>query len=114
MRDTPTAIGYLRKDISGTRQQWDEAQIRSRAKRLGYNLMKTVTFSEATDDPEMRLLNVVDACGIEAVIAPSLAHFDGVVPEALVRATELNVFEPAPATYARRYDEIRRAVGGVR
>jgi hypothetical protein len=35
MRMIPTAIGYVRKDISGTRQQWDETQVRSLARRLG-------------------------------------------------------------------------------
>ncbi|MEV0295695.1 hypothetical protein [Nocardia sp. NPDC050710] len=111
MRQTPTAIGYLRKDVSGASQQWDEIQIRSRAKTLGYSLAKTVTFSATTDDPEMRLRNVVQALDADAVIAPSLAHFDGEVPETLVRLCELNVIAPRAASYTRRYDEIHRATG---
>lgn len=99
MRQTPTAIGYLRKDISGVSQEWDEIQIRSRAKRLGYDLAKTVTFGAATTDPEGRLVNVVQALDIDAVIAPSLAHFGGLVPQRLVRQCELNTVNPAE-TYA--------------
>ncbi|MBH0777369.1 2'-5' RNA ligase family protein [Nocardia bovistercoris] len=110
MRTEPTAIGYLRKDVSGIHQQWDETRIRSHAKRLGYELTKTVTFSNATDDPETRLINVIRALDIDAVVAPSLAHFGGTVPERLIRACELNVLAPEPATYARRYDAIRTGI----
>ncbi|MGW4368667.1 2'-5' RNA ligase family protein [Nocardia takedensis] len=106
MRKAPTAIGYLRKDVSGVHQQWDETRIRSHARRLGYELAKTVTFSTATDDPEARLINVVRSLEIDAVIAPSLDHFGGAVPEILVRSVELNVLAPRPATYARRHDTL--------
>ncbi|WP_433683207.1 hypothetical protein [Nocardia sp. CA-119907] len=99
MRATPTAIGYLRKDISGVSQDWDEIQIRSRAKRLGYDLAKTVTFTAETDDPEGRLVNVVQALDVDAVIAPGLEHFGGRVPQRLVRQCELNTVNPE-ATYA--------------
>lgn len=100
MRPTPTAVGYLRKDVSGASRDWDEIQIRSRARRLGYDLAKTVTFSERTADPEGRLVKVVRALDAEAVIAPSLAHFGGGVPTALLRVCELNTVAPQ-ATYTR-------------
>lgn len=99
MRATPTAIGYLRKDISGVSQDWDEIQIRSRAKRLGYDLAKTVTFDARTVDPEGRLVNVVQALDVDAVIAPSLEHFGGQVPKRLVQQCELNTVSPGE-TYA--------------
>ncbi|WP_433621626.1 hypothetical protein [Nocardia sp. CA-120079] len=99
MRATPTAIGYLRKDVSGISQDWDEIQIRSRAKRLGYDLAKTVTFSAETIDPEGRLVNVVQALDVDAVIAPSIEHLGGDVPQRLVRQCELNTVNPE-ATYA--------------
>lgn len=99
MRATPTAIGYLRKDISGVSQDWDEIQIRSRAKRLGYDLAKTVTFGAGTVDPEGRLVNVVQALDVDAVIVPSIEHFGGQVPQRLVQQCELNTVNPE-ATYA--------------
>ncbi|WP_433725843.1 hypothetical protein ACQP0C_31470 [Nocardia sp. CA-129566] len=73
--------------------------IRSRAQRLGYDLAKIVTFSARTVDPEGRLVNVVQALDVDTVIAPSLEHFDGRVPERLVRGCELNTVNPE-ATYA--------------
>ncbi|MET8872925.1 hypothetical protein [Nocardia sp. NPDC004604] len=99
MRPKPTAIGYLRKDISGVSRDWDEIQIRSRAKRLGYDLAKTVTFSAETIDPEGRLVNVVQTLDVDAVIAPSLEHFGGQVPQQLVQQCELNTVNPQE-TYA--------------
>lgn len=72
----PDAIGYLRSDISRARQCWDEEQIRTRAKRLGYNLRKTVVFSAATERPVHRLRLVVDRLEAAAVIVPGLDHFD--------------------------------------
>ncbi|WP_328411738.1 hypothetical protein [Nocardia sp. NBC_00403] len=41
----PTAIGYLRSDISGTAQNWDEIRMRSLAKRYGYDLAKNIVFT---------------------------------------------------------------------
>ncbi|MEV0297170.1 hypothetical protein [Nocardia sp. NPDC050710] len=110
MGSTPTAVGYLRKDVSDVHQPWDETQIRTLAKRFGYELIKTVVFGPATDDPEWRLVNVVRALRVDAVITPSLAHFGGEVPATLVGTCELNTVTPQ-ATYTRRYDEIRRATG---
>lgn len=80
----PPAIGYLRVDISGTSQAWDEARIRSLARRYGYDLSRIVPFSERTDNPAQRLLNVVANTGAEAVFAPSEKHFDGGVPQSLI------------------------------
>jgi hypothetical protein len=74
----------LRRDVSGVRQPWDEEQIRSLAKRFGYDLEKTVTFSNRTDRPEHRLCTVVARIGAAAVFVPSVEHFrPGEVPRAL-------------------------------
>ncbi|MFI7667813.1 hypothetical protein [Nocardia sp. NPDC049526] len=99
MRQRPTAIGYLRTDVSGVSQAWDEIQIRSRAKRLGYELAKTVTFGAHTDFPVSRLLDVVRRMDVDAVITPSLEHLGGDVPGELVRVCEINTVTP-PETYA--------------
>lgn len=81
----PKAIGYLRRDVSRSRQSWDEAEIRSTAQRFGYNLTKTVVFSEHTDSPEARLQTVVSRLDVTAVFTPGVNHFVGAtVPRGLV------------------------------
>lgn len=100
MRPRPTAIGYLRRDVSGISQAWDEIQIRSIAKRFGYELAKTVVFGPDTDEPVDRLLNVVRNVCADAVIVPSAAHFGGVVPDRLVRVCDVITMSPEN-TYAR-------------
>ncbi|QLY31256.1 hypothetical protein [Nocardia huaxiensis] len=95
-----TAIGYLRSDISGARKQWDEHQNRGRAARLGYTLAKTVVFSQRTDDPIQRLINVIRNTGAEAIVVPSADHFGGDIPEALVRVADVITVQPE-RTYAR-------------
>ncbi|WP_067820805.1 hypothetical protein [Nocardia inohanensis] len=97
----PGAIGYLRRDVSGERQQWDEAQIRSLAARLGYELRKTIVFGPHTDEPVLRLAMVVERLGVEAVIVPGPGHFEGdLVPGELVARTDVITVEPEH-TYAR-------------
>lgn len=89
MLEIPTAIGYLRADVSRARQPWDEIQNSSLAKRLGYTIAKTVVFGSHTDDPVRRLINVVRAAQAEAVFVPGLDHFDGQVPDALVAVADV-------------------------
>lgn len=100
MFETPTAIGYLRSDVSGTRQPWDEMRNRSLAKRLGYTVAKTVVFSEHVEDPVQRLINVVRRMRAEAVVVPNLEHFGGTVPDELVRVVDVITVDPHD-TYAR-------------
>lgn len=87
MKLVPTAIGYLRSDVSGIRQGWDETQIRSLAGRLGYNLTKTVAFSARTDDPMAQLVTLARKMNADAVIAPGVTHFGGAIPRELDQVT---------------------------
>ncbi|MFI7667781.1 hypothetical protein [Nocardia sp. NPDC049526] len=87
MKFAPTAIGYLRSDVSGIRQGWDETQIRSLAGRLGYNLTKTVAFSAKTDNPVAQLVALTRKMNADAVIAPGLIHFGGAIPRELDQIT---------------------------
>lgn len=68
------AIAYLRTDISGNRQTWHEIQMRSLAKRLGYNLRLTVALSSMTDDPINEMLHAAEHKRAEAIFVPSAAH----------------------------------------
>ncbi|RJO78408.1 hypothetical protein D5S18_05805 [Nocardia panacis] len=96
----PTAIGYLRRDVSGISQVWDETLIRSLAKRLGYDLAKTIAFGPETDDPIGRLVGSVHKVAAAAVIAPGPAHFEGEIPAALIRACDVVTVAPE-TTYTR-------------
>ncbi|AXK85442.1 hypothetical protein IU443_27975 [Nocardia farcinica] len=71
------ALGYLRADLSGIRQPWDEIRMRHLAPRLGYNLRKTIVFTAATTHRIERLLDQVDRHGAEAVFVPGRHHLDG-------------------------------------
>jgi len=92
-----TAIGYLRSDVSGTRQTWDEIQIRSLAGRLGYTLAKTVTCNGRMDDPMARLITTVHKTDADVVITPDVNHLGGTIPRALDRAAAVITVVPEPA-----------------
>lgn len=101
MTTEPNAIGWLRSDVSGARQEWDEAQIRGVAQRLGYDLRKTVVFGPCTDRPLHRLRMLVSRLALEAVIVPSVEHFEhGMVPAELVAIADVITVTPVQ-TYAR-------------
>ncbi|RDI52812.1 hypothetical protein [Nocardia mexicana] len=103
----PAAISYLDKDVSGSRQSADEERIRSHAKRLGYNLVKTIAFGSRTDRPMRRLINVVERLGVETVFVPNLHHLDGSeIPRELRDIATVITVDPE-STYKRRR---RRAV----
>lgn len=96
----PKALGYVRKDVSGVRQRWDEAQVRSLAHRFGYFLHKTVAFGSYVDDPVGELMCVIKRADAEAVFVPNLEHFDGCVPRSLVAVADVVTVVPR-YTYAR-------------
>ncbi|MFI7002280.1 hypothetical protein [Nocardia sp. NPDC050175] len=99
MTDNPTALGYLRRDISGAQQTWDETQIRSLAKRLGYDLVRTIIFDTDTEYRLEQLATAVQLNEAEAVITPSLEHLDGTV-DPLVKSCDIITVRPEN-TYAR-------------
>lgn len=100
MRPQPSAIGFLRHDVSGAQRQWDEAQIQQLARRLGYDLCKTLVFGPETDRPILRVRTAVSRMEADAVITPSLAHFDGEVPDDVVQVADIITVHPEN-TYAR-------------
>ncbi|MBL1077575.1 hypothetical protein JK358_24520 [Nocardia sp. 2] len=80
MFDRPSAVGFLRSDISGCQQSWEENHIRSTAAKFGYDLRKTIVFGAGTDRPVHRLRVSITRLKVDAVIVPSLAHLGGTVP----------------------------------
>ncbi|AYF77932.1 hypothetical protein D7D52_33575 [Nocardia yunnanensis] len=102
MRYRPAALGYLRTDVSGVSQLWDEHQIRSLATRLGYDFCGTIVFDPRTEQhPLARVRNQARRLRAEAVITPSPNHFaNGTVPGDLVKQLDVITVNPE-ATYAR-------------
>ncbi|MBF6079055.1 hypothetical protein [Nocardia beijingensis] len=82
----PRAIGFLRTDIAGSHQKWLETTMRSLAKRLGYDLCKTIALSAKTDDPVGLLLDQIERTRAEAVIVPGRVHLDGHIERVMRRA----------------------------
>ncbi|MEV2218929.1 hypothetical protein AB0E01_03520 [Nocardia vinacea] len=100
MRPTPTAIGFIRQDVSGDAMDWDIAQIRKLATRYGYDLAEIVRLEGAGTHILAALREVIRETEAEAVIMPNLAHLDD-RPEELVRACDVITVNPTN-TYARR------------
>ncbi|MFD4442546.1 hypothetical protein ACFWPK_22525 [Nocardia sp. NPDC058519] len=97
----PTAIGYIRADVSGSRKVWDQIQIRTLAERLGYRPIKTIEFSEHTADPIAQLLSTIARDEVEAVVVPSVEHLGGEIPESLISAADVVIVSPEEA-HSRR------------
>ncbi|MFJ4654693.1 hypothetical protein ACIP5Y_25760 [Nocardia sp. NPDC088792] len=102
MRYKPTALGYLRTDVSGMSKLWDESQVRRLAARLGYDFTDMVIYDPNTGRPPLaRLKAQVTRLHAEAVIVPSPEHFEGgQVPGSLVRQLDVITVHPEQ-TYAR-------------
>ncbi|MCU1640454.1 MAG: hypothetical protein JWN03_729 [Nocardia sp.] len=103
MRWKPTCIGYLRTDVSGVAQLWDQSQIRRLAERLGYDFADMVIYDPKFGRPPLaRLKAQATRLDAEAVIVPSPEHFEGgEIPGALVMQVDVIIVNPEE-TYARR------------
>lgn len=109
----PIAVGFLRTDLSGTRQAWDETQLRSMAKRHGYDLAKTVAVSGRSGDPVAQLHDTVLGVRAEAVYVPSLDHLGGDVPPVLTKALVEVTAVDTGDTYAPRVATVFEVRGEV-
>ncbi|MFG1793440.1 hypothetical protein [Nocardia sp. NPDC049149] len=86
--------------MSGISQPWDETRIRSLAKRFGYELAKIVVCGSDTGQVVDTLIGAVRRIDAEAVFTPGIAHFDGAVPDELVRICDVITVSPEE-TYSR-------------
>ncbi|MEU4646176.1 hypothetical protein [Nocardia fluminea] len=98
----PIAIGYLRSDLSGAAQNWDEIRIRSLAKRYGYDLAKAIVFTARTADPLTGLITIVRRINAEAVFVPHRRHLGVEMPLRLVSTCDVITVDDENA-YARSY-----------
>ncbi|MEU0540949.1 hypothetical protein [Nocardia sp. NPDC005978] len=100
MRAHPAAIGFLRRDVSGVQLQWHRAQIQHVARRLGYDLCQTMILDPRAERSEPGLTAAVSDLEADAIITPSLEHFDGAVPDDIVQLADVITVSPEN-TYAR-------------
>ncbi|WP_067530988.1 hypothetical protein [Nocardia crassostreae] len=91
MRYRPAALGYLRTDVSGIGQLWDEERIRRIAERSGYDFCGMVVYDPRTGKPPLAWLRALaNRLDVTAVIAPGPDHFvGGRIPDALMARVEV-------------------------
>ncbi|MEU6580288.1 hypothetical protein [Nocardia sp. NPDC046763] len=87
---TDYAIGYLRRDVSGVNWQRDEARIHAAADERNWTVILVVLADPIRQGAAInRLMNLAYAEGVDAVIAPSLAHFESGDISALVKIADV-------------------------
>ncbi len=103
MQYRPTAIGYLRTDVSGVARFHDESQIRTLATRLGYDFADMIVYDPKFGRPSLaRLKAQATRLAAEAVFVPGPEHFEsGRIPPSLVEKLDVITVTPE-TTYARR------------
>ncbi|MGY4100180.1 hypothetical protein ACW2Q0_11600 [Nocardia sp. R16R-3T] len=87
MRDEPTALGWVDLDISSA-PDWDAAQVRRLAQRLGYALIWAPEFSPVP------LVDQVRCADVDAVIAPSLEHLNVLAVNAIMSVADVEFVLP--------------------
>ncbi|MFC9996397.1 hypothetical protein [Nocardia sp. NPDC127526] len=102
MKFRPTAIGYIRSDISGIRQAWDETEVRSTAALRGFDFAKMIVIDGRTGKPLLAGLKATIArIPVEAVFVPSTMHFESAtIPRELRRLVDVFTVSPEN-TYTR-------------
>ncbi|WP_290048857.1 hypothetical protein [Nocardia nova] len=82
----PIALGWVHPE--STAPDWDTAQVRRLAARLGYRLVW------APESSRIPLVDQVRATGAEAVIAPSTHHFDFLTLNAVMMLADVETVHP--------------------
>ncbi|MFE3229939.1 hypothetical protein [Nocardia sp. NPDC059228] len=102
MKYKPTAVGYLRTDVSRVGQLWDQTEIRRLAARFGYDFADMIVYDPSFGRPPLaRLRAQITRLDAEAVFVPSLSHFeDGELPGSLVQQLDVITVHPEE-TYSR-------------
>ncbi|WP_306356897.1 MULTISPECIES: hypothetical protein [unclassified Nocardia] len=102
----PTALGYLRTDVSGMARVRDQSRIRTLASRLGYDFADMIVYDPKFGRPPLaRLKAQATRLDAVAVIVPGPEHFEGgQVPAGLVEQLDVITVNPE-VTYARGADE---------
>ncbi|GAB4587387.1 hypothetical protein [Nocardia sp. IFM 10818] len=96
MKFRPTAIGYVRSDVSGVRQAWDEAEVRGTAALRGFDFAKMIVIDGRTGKPLLAGLKAtITRINAAAVFVPSATHFEGgTVPGDLRQVVDVFTVSP--------------------
>jgi hypothetical protein len=94
------ALGWI--DPTSPTPEWDLAQVRRLARRLGYELCL------ADPGSELGLVGQAESSGVEVVLLPSSAHVDAVVLDRLMAIADVECATPR-ASFGRW-----APVGGMR
>ncbi len=86
MRRQPTALGWINLDVS-IASEWDVAQLRRLARRLGYVLIWP-------DDSPIRLVDQVRNLDVDIVLAPAPNHLDALELDAVMHVTGIETACP--------------------
>lgn len=87
MRPLPTALGWIDPVVTGM-PEWDAAQVRRLARRLGYALVWP---------PDITLVPLVDqvrGADVDAVIMPSPLHMDVLMLHAVMCVADVETVAP--------------------
>ncbi|WP_433598481.1 hypothetical protein ACQPXH_22335 [Nocardia sp. CA-135953] len=87
MRPRPTALGWIDLTVTGN-PEWDAAQVRRLARRLGYALVWP---------PAITLVPLVDqvrVADVDAVIMPSPLHLDVLMLHAVMCVADVETVTP--------------------
>ncbi|MFX0579708.1 hypothetical protein [Nocardia nepalensis] len=87
MRYEPTALGWVDFETSAA-PDWDRAQVRRLARRLGYELIWL------SDDTVLNLVDAVRAEDVDAVITPAPNHLDLVTLNRLMTLADIETACP--------------------
>ncbi|WP_280272687.1 hypothetical protein [Nocardia wallacei] len=86
MRRIPTALGWIDPDVSNS-AEWDAAQVRRLARRLGYVLIWP-------DDSPVRLVDRARAADVDVVLVPAPNHLDALQLDALMQVADVEIVCP--------------------
>lgn len=95
MRREPTALAYVNEDVT-TAPEWDSAQCRRLARRLGYHLIWMPAESP------LGLVDQVREADVDAVVVPSTIHLDALTLDRLMHTCDVESAQPR-TTYARYF-----------
>ena len=103
MRAQPTALAWINDEVSES-PEWDAAQLRRLARRLGYTLIDP-------DDSLVPLPDLARDAGVDAVLLPSPQHVDPLILDAVMYVADVETVLPR-LSFSRWPDvKIRRRPG---
>lgn len=92
------AVAYLRTDLAGQEQEFDEYRLKRLSVRFGYVLREMIRVDASRSRRFVYLEDRIGVHAAEAVFVPALVHLEGQVGRIVAQA---DVIEQDGSTYAR-------------